>query len=42
MRPQWFLRKRQWGKNAPDNRDFFTTYILIGLIACAVVFACQN
>ena len=42
MRPQWFLRKRQWGKNAPDNTDFFTTWIVLGIFVSAVVFSCQN
>ncbi len=42
MKPQWFLRKRQWGKNGPDNTDFYTTWIVIGIFVSAVVFACQN
>ena len=42
MKPQWFLRKRQWGKNGPANTDFFTTWSVVGIFVSAVVFACQN
>ena len=42
MKPQWFMRKRQWGKHAPDNTDFVTTWLVVGIFVSAVVFACQN
>lgn len=41
MKPQWFMRRRQWGRNAPDNRDFFTTWLLVCLCVLSLVVVCQ-
>lgn len=40
MKPQWFLRKRQWGEKAPENKDFFTTWLVIGIFVSALTFSC--
>ena len=42
MKIQLFRRKRAWGKNSPDNTDFYTTWIIVCLCVLAIVTVLQE